>query len=39
MSRRPEENLWYVHAPLKNEKRPVVEAPPPSNSNNNFNIY
>jgi hypothetical protein len=29
--RRPEDELWYVHAPLKNEKRPIVHAVPPSN--------
>jgi hypothetical protein len=29
-SRKPEDDTWYVHAPLKNEKRPMVTAPPPS---------
>ena len=29
--RKPEDEVWYVHAPLKNEKRSVVTAPPPSN--------
>ena len=29
--RSPEDETWYVHAPLKNEKRPLVNAPPPSN--------
>lgn len=30
-SRNPADETWFVHAPLKNEKRPVVTAPPPSN--------
>lgn len=29
--RRPEDEIWFVHAPLKNEQRPIVHAPPPSN--------
>ena len=29
--RSPEDETWFVHAPLKNEKRPLVNAPPPSN--------
>ena len=29
--RKPEDDVWYVHAPLKNEKRPITHAPPPSN--------
>ncbi|CAF0743022.1 unnamed protein product [Brachionus calyciflorus] len=32
MSRRKaEDEIWYVHAPLKNEKRPIVQAIQPSN--------
>lgn len=30
-SKRPEEVLWYVHAPTKKEHRDLVDAPPPSN--------
>ena len=28
--RRPEDDVWFVHAPLKKETRPVQYAPPPS---------
>jgi hypothetical protein len=28
--RRPEDDVWFVHAPLKKEQRDVVHAPPPS---------
>jgi hypothetical protein len=30
-NRNPSEETWYVHAPLKNEKRPAVTVPAPSN--------
>jgi hypothetical protein len=30
-NRNPAEETWYVHAPLKNDKRPAVLAPAPSN--------
>ena len=26
----PVDSVWFVHAPNKNEKRPLVDAPPPS---------
>lgn len=29
--RKADDEVWYVHAPLKNETRPLVHAPPPSN--------
>lgn len=29
--RKPEDDVWFVHAPLKNEKRDTVYANPPSN--------
>lgn len=29
--RKAEDELWFVHAPLKNEPRPIVYAQPPSN--------
>ena len=28
--RRPEDDVWFVHAPLKKEQRPIQYAPPPS---------
>lgn len=30
-NRKPEDEIWYVHAPLKNEKRPIVPSVQPSN--------
>lgn len=29
--RKAEDEVWFVHAPLKNEPRPLVHAQPPSN--------
>ena len=29
--RKPEEEVWFVHAPLKKEKRDIVLTNPPSN--------
>lgn len=29
--RRAEDDVWFVHAPLKKESRPIVQAKPPSN--------
>lgn len=31
LRRRPEDEVWMVHAPIKNESRPIVHAIPPSN--------
>ncbi|CAF1506709.1 unnamed protein product [Didymodactylos carnosus] len=30
LRRKPEDEVWYIHTPLKNEKREIVTAPPPS---------
>lgn len=30
-TRNPGDETWFVHAPVKNQKRAVVTAPPPSN--------
>ena len=31
MANKHVDEVWYVHAPLKKDDRPVVNAPPPSN--------